>query len=78
MPIGTKEAKIATKIPTVMLQIHGVRKRGWTEPAHSGSRPSRDMEKKTRDCPSNMTSMTLPKPAIAPIFTKMLPHRTPV
>jgi len=78
MPIGMSEAKIATKIPTVMLEIQGVRKRGCTAPAHSGRRPSRDMEKNTRDCPSNITNITLPRPAIAPSFTRMLPQRTPV
>ena len=43
-PMGMTEAKMATKIPTVMEEMYGVRNFGWTRPAHSGSRPSRDME----------------------------------
>ena len=44
MPMGTREAKMATNSPTVMDEIHGVRNLGCTAPAHSGSSPSRDME----------------------------------
>src|ERR1041385_1181226 len=43
-----------------------------------GSRPSFDIEKKTRDWPNNMTTIVELSPHIAPSFTKMLPQRTPV
>ena len=38
MPIGISDAKIATKMPTVMLVIQGVRKRGCTAPAQLGQK----------------------------------------
>src|ERR1039458_9977884 len=47
LPIGITAAKIATKIPTVIDEMYGVRNLGWIFPAHSGSRPSRD-RKSTR------------------------------
>ena len=47
--------------------------------AHCGSSPSRrDMEKNTRDCPSIMTSMTVPSPNTAPTSTSNSPHELPV
>src|SRR5712692_1306518 len=42
--IGTKAEKKATQIPTKMVEIHGVRKRGWTALHHCGKSPSRDIE----------------------------------
>ena len=44
MPMGINAAKTATKQPTRLVEIQGVRKRGWMAPAHCGSNPSRDME----------------------------------
>src|ERR1043166_8554827 len=44
MPIGISAAKNATKIPTMMVDFHGVRNFGWISPAHFQSKPSRDME----------------------------------
>ena len=43
-----------------------------------GSRPSRDMEKNTRDWPSSMTSITVLNPMIVPISTRYSPQATPV
>jgi hypothetical protein len=61
-----------------MVEIHGVRNLGWMAEAHLGNRPSLDMEKKTRDWPSSMTSMTVPSPKTAPILTSSDPQLTPV
>ncbi len=36
------------------------------------------MEKKTRDWPSSMTSITVPRPKTAPILTSSDPQLTPV
>jgi hypothetical protein len=36
------------------------------------------MEKKTRDCPRRVTSITVLVPAMAPTFTRRLPHAIPV
>src|SRR5205807_9489895 len=43
-----------------------------------GKRWSLDIEKNTRDCPSNITTIVLVSPQIAPNFTSRLPQRTPV
>ncbi len=76
--IGRNAAATATGIPTTIEEIQGVRNRGCTTLAQRGSRPSRDMVKKMRDCPSSITSITLESPATAPILTSRLPQRTPV
>src|SRR6476646_3593213 len=44
IPIGISAAKNATKIPTMMVDFHGVRNFGWISPAHFQRKPSRDME----------------------------------
>ena len=76
--IGRDAASTATKSPTVNVEIQGVRKRGWTARNRPGNKPSRDIEKNTRDCPSNMTTIVLVRPIRAPSFTNKLPQRTPV
>src|SRR5947209_1702108 len=76
--IGVRAPARATQMPTKIVERYGVRKRGCTLLAHAGSRPSLDIEKKTRDCPSNITTIVLLNPQIAPSLTTMLPQRTPV
>ena len=76
--MGNTAGRKATIDPTTMFEIHGVRNLGWISLAHLGSRPSRDMEKKTRDWPSSITSITVARPKTAPTFTSRLPHATPV
>ncbi len=78
MPMGRMAGRKATKTPTTMDEIQGVRKRGCTAPAQRGSRPSRDMEKNTRDWPSSITSITVLRPMMVPIRTRNSPHCTPV
>src|SRR6185437_51801 len=51
--MGSDAASSATKKPTLIVEIHGVRKRGWITLKKPGRSLSRDMEKKTRDCPSS-------------------------
>ncbi|MNC98390.1 hypothetical protein D3C83_163300 [compost metagenome] len=41
--IGISPAKIATAMPTTIVEIHGVLKRGWIAEAHFGSSPSFDI-----------------------------------
>src|SRR5580700_3460570 len=60
--IGVNAATVATTRPTRIVERYGVRKRGWMALAHLGSNPSFDMEKKTRDCPSNITTMVELRP----------------
>src|SRR5690348_3497410 len=55
--MGVKAATVATHKPTRIVEIYGVRNRGWILHAHGGSKPSRDIEKNTRDCPSSMTTI---------------------
>src|SRR5581483_5445850 len=76
--IGVSAATVATQTPTRIVQIYGVRNRVCTVAAHLGSNPSFDIEKNTRVCPSNMTTMVLLRPQIAPSFTSRLPQATPV
>src|ERR1700730_2461607 len=44
--IGRDAASTATKIPTVRVEIQGVRKRGWTALNSAGNKRGRDMEEK--------------------------------
>src|ERR1035438_3367563 len=41
--IGSAAASVATQSPTTMVEIHGVRKRGWILLAHFHSSPSLDI-----------------------------------
>src|SRR5215472_8611822 len=54
--IGVSAATVATTPPTRIVEMYGVRNRVCTALAHSGKSPSFDIEKKTRDCPSNITT----------------------
>ncbi len=76
--IGRDAASTATNMPTVSVEIQGVRKRRWTALNMEGSKRSRDMEKNTRDYPSSMTTIVLVRPMSAPSFTSKLPQPTPV
>src|SRR5215475_14948198 len=76
--IGVKAATVATHRPTRIVEMYGVRNRGWILHAHGGSSPSLDIEKNTRDCPNSITTMVELRPQIAPSFTRMLPQLTPV
>src|ERR1051326_7977516 len=60
--VGREAASSATKKPTPIVEIHGVRKRGWITLKKPGRSLSRDIEKKTRDCPSSMTTIVLVRP----------------
>src|SRR6185312_4316466 len=50
--MGSEAASKATKKPTLSVESQGVRKRGWIVLKKLGNSLSRDIEKKTRDCPS--------------------------
>src|SRR6476469_7904710 len=67
--MGRDAARKATQVPTIRVEIHGVRNFGCTALKTPGKSQSRDMEKKTRDCPSNMTTIVELKPMSAPILT---------
>src|SRR5690349_6840175 len=43
--MGRDAAKKATKVPTLSVEIHGVRNLGWITLKNPGRSPSRDMEK---------------------------------
>src|SRR6201993_1549577 len=47
--MGSDAARKATQVPTIRVEIQGVRNLGWTALKVFGSSPSFDMEKKTRD-----------------------------
>ncbi len=49
---GSDAASVATQIPTTMVEMYGVRNRGWILLAHFQRSPSVDMVKKMRDRPS--------------------------
>src|ERR1017187_1689530 len=65
--IGRKPENSETKSMKIRLQRHGVRNFLCTSENTLGSSPSRDIEKNTRDCPSNITRITELYPAIMPM-----------
>ena len=50
----------------------------WTSEKNAGNRPSRDMAKKIRLCPNNMTRITEVMPHSAPTETTAAPHDMPI
>src|ERR1700730_7618672 len=60
---GTKAASKPVKTKNSMFDLYGVLNRGCTSEKVFGTSPSRLIEKKTRDCPSNITRITDENPA---------------
>src|SRR5205085_5717352 len=74
MSPGTKPPKMAVRKKKMMFDFHGVRYLGWTSPNIDGTRPSRDIEENTRDCPSSITRITDEKPARIATVTSLDSH----
>ena len=72
--IGANAANSDTNTIRIRLQRHGVRNRGWTSRNTLGSNRSFAMEKKTRDWPRSMTSMTEVRPASTARFIAVRSH----
>src|SRR5438067_11309315 len=62
MSSGTNAANAPTKPKNKKLALYGVRYFGWTSENTFGTRPSRDIEKNTRDWPISITRITDVKP----------------
>ena len=75
--MGNMPPAIAQTTPVMMVVMWGVPKRGWILVATLGNRPSIAIEKKMRGWPSNMTSMTEVRPAMAPISTAKVSQLMP-
>ena len=67
--MGAKAENRLTKTMNSRFDSHGVWNFGWMLLKMEGSRPSRDMEKKTRDWPSSITRITEVKPAMMASLT---------
>src|SRR6185312_16120072 len=59
---GTKPANAPTSTKNTMFALYGVKYFGWTSENIFGTRPSRDIEKNTRDWPISITRITDVKP----------------
>src|SRR2546428_677644 len=71
---GTNAARTPVKTKNNILDLYGVLKRGCTSEKIRGTKPSRLMEKKTRDWPSSITRMTDEKPAKIATVTDLESH----
>src|SRR5579863_3424846 len=71
---GRKAEKGDTKSMNKRFERHGVRNFGWMSEKTLGTRPSRDMEKNTRLCPSSITSMTEVNPQMMPNLMRNFSH----
>ena len=74
MEPGMKAAKAPTKSEQEHVGLVGRAELGVQVGEEAGSRPSFDMEKKTRLWPSSMTRMTLEKPARMATVTMVPSH----
>src|ERR1700682_1144083 len=76
-PVTSAETKAASrpvKTKKSRFDLYGVLNRGCTSEKTLGTRPSRLIEKKTRDCPSNITRITEEKPARIATVTDLDNH----
>ena len=72
--IGAKAENRLTKTMNSRFERQGVRNLGWISEKTLGSRPSRDIEKNTRDWPSSITRITDVNPAMIAILISGWSH----
>src|SRR4051812_24952474 len=77
MSSGRNAANTPTNTKNSRFDFHGVRYLGWTSLNTLGTRPSRLIEKNTRDWPISMTRITDENPARIATVTSLASHAYP-
>lgn len=76
--IGKVAATNIANDTTIIVDIYGVFRVGWTCDKNGGNKPSRDIEKNILVWPNKVTIITEVNPANAPSLTRGFNHRIPI